>query len=326
MIDKDRFLNDIFQYRRAVIILSAVRSGLFEVFMEKKEIDVPHVARIMKWNERGTEILLNALCSLGYLKKNQEKYLVDPVFQKVLIDGNYKLMGEWMMHEWRLISRWIHLGEVLESGKPYREPEKKTVHLNHRNFILSMAHREKENLITIVNAIDLSGYKKLLDLGGGPGLFAIGFVEKYSALRVTIFDTPETEPIALEFMSNSSAKSRIEFKGGDFMRDDFGHDYDVALLSSILHIYGPEDNKKLLSRIYHSLNEGGKVIIRDFFLNNKKTGPVIGTLFAVNMLINTENGNAYSFQEIREWLTIAGFTHIQKRKLEGRMELLVAEK
>ncbi len=326
MIDKDKFLNDIFQYRRAVILLSAARSGLFELFVGKKELDVPQVAKTMKWSTRGTEIILNALCALGYLKKNQEKYLVDPMFQKVFTDGNYQLLGEWIMHEWRLINRWIHLSEVLESGKPYREPEKHTVHLNHRNFILSMAHREKENLITLVNAIDLSECKKFLDLGGGPGLFAIGFVEKYPSLRAIIFDTPETEPIALEFMNSSSAKSRIQFMGGNFMTDDFGDGFDVALLSSILHIYGPDDNEKLLRRIYQSLNDGGKIIIRDFFLNNKKTGPVIGALFAINMLINTENGNAYSFQEMKEWLTSAGFTHIEKRKLEGRMAILVADK
>lgn len=326
MIDKDKFLNDVFQYRRAVILLSAAKSGLFELFVQKRELGVPQAAKIMKWSMRGTEIMLNALCSLGYLKKNQEKYLIAPKFRKVFTDENYQLMGEWIMHEWRLINRWIHLSDVLESGKPYREPEKKLVHLNHHNFILSMAHREKENLFTLVNSIDLSGYKKLLDLGGGPGLFAIGFVEKYPNLRAIIFDTPETEPIALEFMNSSAAKSRIQFMGGNFIIDDFGDGFDVALLSSILHIYGPEDNKKLLRRIYHCLNDGGKVIIRDFFLNYKKTGPVIGALFAVNMLINTENGNAYSFQEMKEWLTCAGFTHIEKRKLDGRMAILIADK
>ncbi|MEJ2051414.1 MAG: methyltransferase, partial [Calditrichota bacterium] len=100
--------------------------------------------------------------------------------------------------------------------------------------------------------------------------------------------------------------------------------YDAALLSSILHIYSPEDNRKVLKRLYQAMIPGGKVIIRDFLLNRDKTGPLTGALFAINMLVNTDRGNAYSQKEIKSWLKQAGFIKIRRIKLTGNMALLEA--
>ncbi len=322
MNDKDKLLNDVFQYRRAVVLLSAANAGLFDLFLNKIDLNIQEVITTLNWSGRAAEITLNALCAMGYLRKAQENYSIAPKFQPMFTEENYPLVKEWLNHEWRLLNRWIHFNEVLVTGKPYRETEKTTVHRNHQNFILSMAHREKENLFSMINAISLEGYQHLLDLGGGPGFFAIAFAEKYPALKATVFDTPETQPIANKFINASSASSKINFIGGDFLKDDFGNNYDVILLSSVLHIYGPDENENLLKRVYQSLKRGGRVIIRDFFLNRKKTSPLIGALFAVNMLINTDNGNAYSYGEMINWLKNAGFTGMKKRSLEGRMALL----
>jgi hypothetical protein len=113
---------------------------------------------------------------------------------------------------------------------------------------------------------------------------------------------------------------------GDFLIDDFGNNYDAVLLSSVLHIYSASQNVNLLKKVYDSLIDNGKVIIRDFLLNRNRTGPVIGTLFAVNMLINTENGNAYTHIEMKNWLREVGFKKIVRKKLMARMDLIEAIK
>jgi 3-hydroxy-5-methyl-1-naphthoate 3-O-methyltransferase len=321
---KDKLLEDVFRYRRAVVLLSAARAGLFELLQKHKTLGLAEITRELSWSDRAAEILLNALCALGYLEKKNGKYRISQAFEKVFGSENYPLIKEWLMHEWRLLNRWTHLPEVLETGGPFREPEKTAIHRNHRNFILSMAHREKENLKAMVHNVSWEGYHHLLDLGGGPGLFAIAFAEKYPSLKATVFDAAETEPIALDFFRKSSAKDRLQFQAGDFITDDFGEGYDAALLSSILHIYSPEDNRKVLKRLCQAMVPGGKVIIRDFLLNRDKTGPLTGALFAINMLVNTDRGNAYSQKEIKSWLKQAGFIKIRRIKLTGNMALLEA--
>ena len=319
---KDKFLGDVYQYRRAVVLLSAAKTGIFDYFITNRQNTIKDIAAHFSWDERGTEILLNALCALGYLQKKDDLYEIAAEWKTRFNKEEYPLLKEWLLHEWRLLLRWIHLPEVLQSGLPFREPEKTSIHRNHHNFILSMAHRERENVASLLKKIDLSSHRNLLDLGGGPGLFAIALTEKYRQLRATVFDTPETEKIDQDFFKNSSARKRLDFRSGDFLVDNLGGPYDAALLSSVLHIYSPEDNEDLLHRVYNSLMPGGKIIIRDFLLNPQKTGPVIGNLFAVNMLINTDRGNAYTYRQMKLWLIQAGFTKIKRNSLEGRMLLM----
>jgi predicted O-methyltransferase YrrM len=326
MPGKETFLDDIFQYRRAIILLSAAETGLLEYCYRNKTVSINSVIKQFSWDERGAEIYLNALCGLGYLEKNNQEYSITGHLSSQIEQSNISLFQEWMRHEWRLLTRWIHLPEVLNSGKPYREPEKTKIHRNHRNFILSMAHREQLNAQSLQNAIDLSGFRHLLDLGGGPGLFSIAFAKKNPGLVSTVFDTPETESIAGEFINQSGLQHRLKFIAGDFLLDDIGGGYDAALLSSILHIYGPEENIRLLQKVSRAMVTGGKIIIRDFVLNPDKTGPVIGSLFAVNMLINTDQGNAYTYREMKSWLNQAGFKRVRRKKLEGRMLLIEAFK
>lgn len=326
MKKKDQLLEDVYHYRRAVVLLAAAELGIFDYVLDHHRISARQLSTHFGWERRGTEIILNALCGLSYLTKKQEWFTVSPAVKKVFTQKEFPLLKEWLHHEWRLLNRWIHLPEVIRSGKSYREPEKKSLHRNHRNFILSMAHREKQNVRSVVKKINLNGCHHMLDLGGGPGLFAAAFVEKYPQLHATIFDTPDTAPIARQFFAKSTAKNRLRFMAGDFLTDPIGSGYDAVLLSSVLHIYSPTENQKLLRKVYQSLRPGGKIFIRDFLLNQQKTSPLIGVLFAVNMLINTMRGNTYSFAEMKSWIKKAGFKNIKKKSLEGRMLLLEAHK
>lgn len=323
---KDQLLEDVYQYRRAVVLLAAAELGIFDYILDHRRSSARQLSTHFGWERRGTEIILNALCGLDYLTKKQGWFTISPAIKKVFNQKEFPLLKEWLHHEWRLLNRWVHLPEVVRTGKPFREPEKKSLHRNHRNFILSMAHREKQNIQSVVKKINLNGCHYLLDLGAGPGLFAAAFAEKYPQLHAIIFDTPDTAPIARQFFTKSTARNRLRFMAGDFLTDPIGSGYDAVLLSSVLHIYSPDENRKLLQKVYQSLQPGGKIFIRDFLLNQPKTSPLIGVLFAVNMLINTERGNAYSLAEMKNWMKEAGFKNIKKQPLEGRMLLLEAHK
>ncbi|GAB4368104.1 MAG: methyltransferase [Calditrichia bacterium] len=325
-MSKKQIMQEIAGYRGPVILLTAVKEDLFPLFFDGKEPGFREIAGKLGWTERGTEIVLNALCALGYLEKKGDRYGIAPLYQQVFNASEYPLLKERLLHHWRLLNRWIHLDQVVKTGKPVGETDEDKVKANHDNFILSMAHGEKTHLPAMLQAVSLENCRHLLDLGGGPGLFAIGFAEKYPGLRATVFDTPETEPIARRFFEASPARNRLDFKAGNFLTDPLGSGYDAALLSSILHIYNEAQNLNLLKKVYESLEDGGKIIIREFLLNRKKTAPLDAALFAVNMLVNTENGNAYSAEEIKSWLRATGFKKIQRAGQRKTIDLLVAYK
>lgn len=326
MTNINRIFKEASGYRRSSVILTAVRAGLFDLLIDVGCIRAGRIGGELGWTHRGTEIMLNALTSLGYLEKQGEEYCIAEKHREFFLNPDYPLFKQRLLHQWRLMQRWVQLDRVLKTGQPVSEPGEIDRQANLRNFILAMAQGEKLSLPGLLAAVSLEGCRHLLDLGGGPGLFSIGFAEKYSGLQATVFDRPEVEPIAREFFDQSPAKARLYFRSGDLLSDLPGSDYDAVLISSILHIFSPRENLNLLKRVFRAALPGAIIIVRDFLLNRAKTAPPDAALFAVNMLVNTEKGNAYSAAEIRNWLKTAGFKNIRRIPLNRGAGLLVAEK
>jgi hypothetical protein len=81
-------------------------------------------------------------------------------------------------------------------------------------------------------------------------------------------------------------------------------------MSVIIHSNSPEENTQIFRKAYESLNPGGRIAIVDFVLNENKTEPLFGAIFAVNMLVGTSSGNSYSAGEISSWLQSVGFIDV----------------
>jgi len=161
----------------------------------------------------------------------------------------------------------------------------------------------------IAAAIDLSGKHRLLDLGGGPGTFAIHFCRSNPQLNAVVFDRLTTEPFMRKTVASFNLSGRIDFRAGDFNRDPFGdHSFDAAWLSHVLHSNGPAECENIISKVYNVLEPGGSILIHDFILADTKDRPEFATLFSLNMLINNSRGRAYSATEITAMLEKAGFT------------------
>jgi len=196
-----------------------------------------------------------------------------------------------------------------------------------RNFITAMHNTAMTVAPVISRKIDLSDCKTMIDLGGGAGTYSVFFCTSNSNLKATILDLPGTLKITKELISNSSVADRIKLIEGDFNKEIKGQ-YDVAFLSNIIHGEGKQENIALIRRVYNALNSGGKIIIQDFVLDNDKTSPSFPALFSLNMLLFTENGRTYSFQEIEGWLKEAGFCDLTRMdlKLPRYISVLVGNK
>lgn len=321
-----RLMRDVQNYRQTVVLLTAAKEDVFDLLLEAGSLSAEELADQKNWTRRGCSIFLNSLVAIGYLEKKLQRYRIAEKYRQAFSAEKFPLLKHRLIHNWRLLNRWAHLDEVLKSGEPVTESRAEKSIDNCQNFTLSMAQGERENLGVILDAVNLEKSTHLLDLGGGPGLFSVGFAEKYSGLRVTVFDKADVEPIAREFFRQSSARDRLFFKAGDFLSDELGAGYDAALLSSILHIFSPEVNIVLLRKVFEALNGGGIIIIRDFILNRAKTRPRSAALFAVNMLVNTPQGNAYNTGEFKRWLKIAGFREVRSLKSKGHAGLIQALK
>jgi len=216
-----------------------------------------------------------------------------------------------LMHTVSLWQTWSTLTTaVVEGHSVYDRP--KTI--NNRepdwleSFIGAMHYRASKQAAGIVSHIDLTGVRQVLDVGGGSGAFAMAFAKAGSDITATVFDLPNVTPITQKYIKQDKMAKKVTVASGDYNTDLIPSGYDIVFLSAVVHINSYKGNVKLIKRCAASLNPGGRIIIQDQVMNDDRTKPAGGALFALNMLVGTEEGDTYTEKEMIEWFEKAGLT------------------
>lgn len=278
---------------------------------------VAELAQATASDKRGLEMLLIALTALGLLDKNGERYAPTDFATEYLSPNSPRYLGYIIMHHHHLMAGWAHLDESVRSGLPLRgrvsheadECERESFEMGMFNLAMQIAPR-------IVTKIDLKNRRRLLDLGGGPGTYAIHFCQANPQLTATIYDLPTTRPFAEKTIATFGLNDRITFAEGDFISDDVPHGFDVAWLSHILHGEGPVGCSVILQRAVAALEPGGMLLVQEFILDDSMDGPLFPALFSLNMLLGTKSGRAYGQGELESMMRAAGLGSIRRLELD----------
>ncbi|MDN5941298.1 MAG: acetylserotonin O-methyltransferase [Nitrospira sp.] len=315
----DDFRDAITTYRLPRVLIAAIELDLF-TSIGTKTWAIPDLARDMKVSERGLTILCRNLAMAGLLKKQGEIYRNSRLSATALNVRHPAYRGDYL----RLITShwvdWVRLPESVKSGLPLDhdeldEPDPR------RRFTWAMHHRTLETAPKIAAQIGLPGARTLLDLGGGPGTYAMAFLAKNPALRATVCDRPAALDVAKEIASTHKAGARLSYMPLDLLTEAIPGAFDVIWYSNVLHIYAPQDNQALFRRALVALNPGGRLLIQDAFLHDREgLFPEEASLFAVSMLLFTERGNTYKAAETKTWLTDAGFKRIKVLRMKKGTE------
>jgi len=274
------------------------------------------VARATSGDSRGVAMLLNALTALGLIDKEGDRYTPTPFAVEFLSRTSPRYLGYIIMHHHHLMSGWSRLDESVRSGAPIRRRVSHNGDESEReSFEMGMFNLAMLNAPCVVPRIDLHGRRRLLDLGGGPGTYAIHFCQANPELTAMVYDLPTTRPFAEKTIASFGLGDRISFHEGDFISDDVPTGFDVAWLSHILHGEGPEGCAVTLRRAVAALEPGGMLMVQEFILDNDMAGPLFPALFSLNMLLGTPQGRSYSQGELEEMMTAAGVGSIRRLEL-----------
>ena len=262
---------------------------------------------------RGLAMLLNALAALELLEKKGENYTATAFSAKLLSKDSPDYLGHIIMHHHHLMSSWVNLDKAVVSGEPVRERvSHEDVEDSRESFLMGMFNLAMQIAPMIVPQIDLSGRKRLLDLGGGPGTYAIHFCKQNPQLSAVICDLPTTREFAEKTVARFDLSERIAFEARDFEDEPLPAGFDVAWLSHVLHGMGPETCADVLKKALATLEPGGVLLVQEFVLDNGKDAPVFPALFSLNMLLGTPDGQSYSEGELIDMLKEAGAVDVHR--------------
>lgn len=316
----DELWERINAFRESRVLLTAIELDLFTAI--GGGATAQSAARRMGTDPRATEMLLNALVALGLLSKQDGVYHNEPAAARWLTSDSPESARMPLMHVVNLWNNWSLLTECVRKGTSPRAGRRRSK-AETEAFIALMDYNARARAPLVVEAVGLEGVRRVLDLGGGSGAYAIAFARANPCLEAEVLDLPPVIRIAEQHIRRAGLADRVKTRAGDLGQPSYGKGYDLIFVSAICHMLDPRQIRLMLRKCYKALNPGGRVVIQDFILEPDKTSPKTAALFSINMLVGTRAGASYSEPEYRNWLEGAGFVDVQRLHLPGPTGLMV---
>ncbi|MBM3403915.1 MAG: methyltransferase [Bacteroidetes bacterium] len=322
----EEFNEKVNAFRLSRIILTAFELDIFTV-LGNNILTSADVAVRIQADPRATDRLLNALVAGGMLKKEDGMFANTVFSARHLVKGAPNFLSG-LYHTANLWETWSTLTDAVRAGRSVTE----RVPLNLRDqawsnhFIAAMHNRGVPQAKEVADVLDLKQVRLMLDVGGGSGAFTFEFLRRNPFMHAVVLDLPRIIPLTREYIGAFEGADRVSSREGDYLETDFGGEYDLILMSAIIHINSPEENAKLIRKAMDALNPGGQLVILDHIMDNTRTEPVVGAMFAINMLVGTERGDTYTTGELTQWMKYAGFRNIHQTDTVSKIQLLIGRK
>lgn len=313
-------LLDLFGAGAFRVAHSALKLGIFDV-LSQAPLSAGELAQRTGTHERGMGILLAALEAFGYVEKTGSRYANTPLTAKWLLGNSPSQVADFLTWWQQIVFEFWdqYFEEAIRDGRPpltiYEWLESQP-----DGWKVAQAGFEATARLVVedvVARIDLPpGGKRVLDVGGGHGLYSIELCRRYPEVTAAVFDLPVALERARENIRAIGLSDRVSLLPGDYREDDLGNGYDVALVFNVMHAHRPDENIHLLKKVAAALTPNGRVVIVDQ-MEDKAFGPMTraaNSLIALAYFILL-SGQTFTYEEVVKWLREAGFAVVSRKSL-----------
>jgi SAM-dependent methyltransferase len=305
--DGQQILEMMRAFQPACIIGAAAELDIWGT-LAGQPLTADETARKLDADLRATTMLLDAVAALDLLVKDRAHYRVPEELRPLLTHGTRQTVLPMVLHSMTILRGWSQLAWVTKAGiQGPRTASIRGFEADRAAFIAAMHTASIPWADDLIAKLGPPTFKHLLDVGGASGTWTLAFLRTVPDAKATIFDLPDAIEQARERMEKSDFATRVTLVSGDFYADELPPGADYAWVSAICHQHSREDNRALFAKIFRALTPGGTIALRDIVMEPDRTKPRDGALFAINMLVNTETGGTFTFEEYAEDLQAAGF-------------------
>jgi hypothetical protein len=307
--DRAALLDMAESFMAACVLGAAAELDLFTL-LANEPATADEVTRWIDGDRRCTGILLDAAVSLDLLDKEDGIYSVPQSLVPYLTEGVEETVLPMIRHRMNVLRGWVQLPWMAKAGVPFpRQLSIRGILADREAFVAAMHSVSGPIADDVITGWGPPNFTHMLDVGGASGTWTMALLRAMPEARATLFDLPDAIEQAGERIGASEFADRVTLVVGDFYRDDLPTGVDLALVSAIVHQHSRQHNRELFRKVHSALETGGMIVIRDVVMSPDHTSPQFGALFAVNMIVNTDTGTTFSFEELAEDLRAAGFVN-----------------
>ena len=327
----ERIMQLSFGYTAPLMMEAAVRHHVFDL-LDKGAKTLEELVAATATSQRGLRALLNGLVGFDLLAKDRSgRYSLTSESAAFLVSGKPGYRGGIVRHSsTQLMPKWLQLNEIVRTGRPAQavnqEDDGAAFFQVFVEDLFPFNYGSAQALAEALKIGQATQPISVLDLAAGSGVWSIALAQASPQVRVRAVDWAGVIPATRRTTERCGVAGRYTFVEGDLLSADFGSGHQVATLGHILHSEGERRSRELLKKTFAALAPGGTIAIAEWLVNDERTEPALGLMFAVNMLVNTEEGDTFSFNEIAGWLREAGFVQARTVEVPGPSPLVLAER
>lgn len=311
--DSSAFFSELMgAYRRTKLVLVAHRLGVFDALAAAGR-SLPELSAQLGCDASTLAAVLDALVAMGVLEKRDAAYQNGPIAAQHLASTSPAYFGPLLeMHD-RLWEGWSNLEEVVRTGRPWRTlPELLGADAAFADrYIRGMHQFSRRAAAEVARLLGPERVRHMLDVGGGPGTYSFALLERNTRARATLLDLEATLRITREFAAAHPDRERLIMRAANYLQDDYGQGFDLALMSHTTHDEPEHRVRDMLARAFAALEPGGRVAIHDWALDPTGTGPLEPVLFGVHVMLYTDGGRVHRLVDYLGWMEQAGFLELE---------------
>ena len=294
-------------YWDAQTLLTANRMRLFDQ-LSKGPMTAVAVASVLATAPRHTLLFLRACVALGLLVEMGNEFSNSDLSEQYLVAGKSTYLGDAFRYSDDLYQTWGQLEQSLREGVP---PLRAESYLGDdadrtRHFVYGMHNRALGIGRALVALVDLTGRKRMLDVGGGPGTYSALLTARFKGLQSQVLELPGVVEIAREILASMDATGQVSMLPGNYDETPFPEGNDVVLISGVFHRENEATCRNLIARAAASLVPGGLLIISDVFTGAGGAESPFAALFGLNMMLTAPDGGVHAATSVVAWMEAAG--------------------